>query len=139
MICRRRSQSTCQTSWDSSIPTTLGMVRKCVVCCIIFTHILGTKNVSKEIKKVTQGLVRDRGKVWFPELSDKCKNLLIKLSCTLVRCALIGRSIKIHLYWAMKNCGGSAEKLKEIIMNIPNHCQVSYYCCVFISNTLMFL
>ncbi|XP_064401110.1 uncharacterized protein LOC135347149 [Halichondria panicea] len=65
----------------------------------------GTKNVSKEIKKVTQGLVRDRGKVWFPELSDK------------------RRSIKIHLYWAMKNCGGSAEKLKEIIMNIPNHYQ----------------
>ncbi len=46
------------------------MVRKCVVYCIIF------KNVSKEIKKVTQGLVRDRGKVWFPELSDKRKNLL---------------------------------------------------------------
>ncbi len=32
---------------------------------------------------------------------------------TLETCALIGKSIKIHLYWAMKNCGGSAEKLKE--------------------------
>ena len=32
---------------------------------------LGTKNVGKEIKKVSQGRVRDRGKTWFPELSDK--------------------------------------------------------------------
>ncbi len=53
----------------------------CGIYCIIFTHILGTNNVSKEIKKATQGLVRDRGKVWFPELSDKRKNLLIKLLC----------------------------------------------------------
>lgn len=31
----------------------------------------GTKNVGKEMKKVSQGRVRDRGKTWFPELSDK--------------------------------------------------------------------
>ena len=33
-----------------------------------------------------------------------------------------GRSIKVHLYWAMKNCGGSAEVLKQL-MSIPGHYQ----------------
>ncbi len=29
--------------------------------------------MAKELRKVTQGLVRDRGKTWFPELTDKRK------------------------------------------------------------------
>ena len=31
----------------------------------------------------------------------------------------------MHLYWAMKNCGGLAEKLKALIDKIPAHYQVS--------------
>lgn len=38
---------------------------------------IGTKNVSKELKKITQGRVRDRGKTWFPELTDKRKTRII--------------------------------------------------------------
>ena len=33
----------------------------------------GTKNVAKEMKKITDGLVRNRGVTWFPELVDKRK------------------------------------------------------------------
>ena len=36
----------------------------------------------------------------------------------------VGRSVKIHLYWAMKNCSDSPSKLQELIMNIPCHYQV---------------
>ena len=36
----------------------------------------------------------------------------------------IGKSIKVHLYWAMKNCGDSPSKLQELILNIPCHYQV---------------
>ena len=31
----------------------------------------GTKNVAKMLKKVSVGTVAQRGKTWFPELSDK--------------------------------------------------------------------
>ena len=37
----------------------------------------GSKNVGKEMAKIAFGLVRDRGKTWFPELVDKRK-----LGCT---------------------------------------------------------
>ena len=39
--------------------------------CYVCVHCSGTKNVGKEIKKITQGRKRDRNKRWFPELSDK--------------------------------------------------------------------
>ena len=32
---------------------------------------VGTKNVKKEIKKITKGTKANRGVVWFPELVDK--------------------------------------------------------------------
>ena len=41
----------------------------------------GTKNVAKEMKKVTEGLVRNREVTWFPELSDKSTT---HLSCFLI-------------------------------------------------------
>ncbi len=41
----------------------------CIILC--YSIRVGTKN---ELKKVTQGLVRDRGKTWFPELTDKRKS-----------------------------------------------------------------
>ncbi len=34
---------------------------------------LGTKNVARELKKVTEGRVRYRNVTWFPELTDKRK------------------------------------------------------------------
>ena len=39
----------------------------------------------------------------------------------------IGRSVKIHLYWAMNNCGDSSSKPQELILNIPCHYQVHLY------------
>ena len=32
---------------------------------------IGTKNVAKTMKSITEGTVKDRGTKWFPELSDK--------------------------------------------------------------------
>ena len=37
----------------------------------MYMHMLGTKNVWKQMLKITQGRVRDRGVTWFPELVDK--------------------------------------------------------------------
>ena len=37
----------------------------------ITTLIIGTKNVAKELAKLTKGRVRDKGVTWFPELVDK--------------------------------------------------------------------
>ncbi len=34
---------------------------------------LGTKNVARGLKKITEGRVKDRNVTWFPELSDKRK------------------------------------------------------------------
>ncbi len=34
---------------------------------------LGTKNVARQMKKITEGRVRDRDLTWFPELTDKRK------------------------------------------------------------------
>lgn len=63
----------------------------------------GTKNVGKQMKKISEGCKRDINKTCFPELSDKRK------------------SIKLHLYWAMKNCGYNPETLKDMIENILCH------------------
>ena len=41
----------------------------------------GTKNVAKQMAKISQGRVRDKRVTWFPELADKnrfmCKDVLI--------------------------------------------------------------
>jgi hypothetical protein len=71
----------------------------------------GTKNVWKQMLKITQGRVRDRGVTWFPELVDKRK------------------SIKTHLYWAMKNCQRSADCLRRLVDNIPAHYEGDHSCC----------
>ena len=42
-------------------------------------HFIGTKNVAKELRKITEGRVRDRDISWFPELYDKSK---MPLYCT---------------------------------------------------------
>lgn len=38
---------------------------------VSYNCISGTKNVGKEMKKITEGRARDRGKTWFPQLVDK--------------------------------------------------------------------
>ncbi|XP_068759575.1 uncharacterized protein [Montipora capricornis] len=63
----------------------------------------GGKGVKKAIKKVASGLVRDSEKSWFSELSDKVK-------CT-----------KTHIYYAMKNCNGDSEELRNYMVNIIDH------------------
>ena len=49
----------------------------CGCSCASMCMYIGTKNVGKEMKKVSQGLKRNRGKTWFPELSDKRKSSLL--------------------------------------------------------------
>ncbi|XP_020601305.1 uncharacterized protein LOC110040411 isoform X2 [Orbicella faveolata] len=66
----------------------------------------GGKGVKKAIKKVASRLVRDSERSWLAELSDKVK-------CT-----------KTHIYYAMKNCNGDADKLKRYIVNIVDHYQI---------------
>ena len=88
--------------------------------------------------------MKDKGIKWFPQLTDKSESIWsvnyahmrIHRSHYTDVCYL-EKSIKVHLYWAMKNCGGSAEKLKALIENIPAHYQVGalndgsfhHYCC----------
>ena len=36
-------------------------------------HYVGTKNVAKELAKITKGSMKDRDKTWFTELADKRK------------------------------------------------------------------
>lgn len=54
----------------------------CVCVCVysVLTckfMFVGTKNVGKEMKKVASGLVKNRGKTWFPQLVDKRKKVYI--------------------------------------------------------------
>ena len=35
-----------------------------------------------------------------------------------------GMSLQVHLYWAMKNCGGSPNQLRHLIENVPHHYMV---------------
>lgn len=35
--------------------------------------------------------------------------------------------MKTSLYWAMKNCGGDAKYLRQLIMNISKHYQVCFF------------
>lgn len=71
----------------------------------------GTKNVAKQLKKITQGPKKETNVSWFPELADKRK------------------SIKIHLYWSMLNCNGCPATLRKHIENIPNHYQGDHSNC----------
>lgn len=81
--------------------------------------------MKKSMEKITKGLVRDRGVSWFPDLVDKSKfSHSYDSDYNHLVCIYLGKSIKIHLYWAMKNCGGDASKLRELIVNIVKHYQV---------------
>ena len=70
-----------------------------------------TKNIARELRKITCGPRRLEGKQWHPELSDKAA------------------SIKTHLYWSMKNCKGDPDKLRSSIENIAAHYQDKHDGC----------
>lgn len=100
-----------------------------ILVCLYVLNSVGTKNVSKEMKKISEGRVKDRGVTWFPELVDKRKDCF---TLNIGTCAdwyvfgvpLLGKSVKTHLYWAMKNCGTSPDTLRRLILNIPEHYKV---------------
>ena len=104
------------------------------------------------MKKITEGLVRNRGITWFPNLIDKRKtqwsanihvyvhphsvgvyllHVVIRMFISIYRRFIgvhyLGRSIKIHLYWAMKNCSQDPDQLREFVFNIPDHYKVHVY------------
>ena len=58
-----------------------GMVQSLCVAMLnvldSYSNVTGTKNVAKEMKKITQGRVADRGKKWFPQLTDKRKRTVL--------------------------------------------------------------
>ena len=65
----------------------------------------------------------------------KCQPIYMYMStiekcvCGLILCTCIGKSTKVHLYWAMKNCDSSPEvrlDLRQKIMNTSKHYQVMY-------------
>ena len=90
--------------------------------------------MAREMKKITEDRVRDRGKIWFQQLVDKHKDVLqlyifvYKVCVVTKRLQFMfgstGKNIKVHLYWAMKNCSDSLSKLQELILNIPCQYQV---------------
>ena len=80
--------------------------------------------------KISQGRVRDKHVIWFPQLIDK--NIILCVKFMPVLGASVGKSVKTHLYWSMKNCQGKGETLKSLIDNIPSHYQVNYL--VIVSN-----
>ena len=51
----------------------LGMVicTYTIAAVLLITCTQGSKNVGKELKKITTGIVKNSGKTWFPELVDK--------------------------------------------------------------------
>ena len=81
--------------------------------------------MARGMNKITEGRVKDKGKTWFPQLVDKRKSVLFDI--LYVFTLIIGRSVKIHLYWAMKNCSDSPNKLKELIISPVT----TRYICMF--------
>ena len=75
------------------------------------------------MKKVAEGKVKDEGKVWFKELRDK--RMLFYTNFDFFFC-LLERSTKVHLYYCMKNCGRSPDRLREMIFKIVKHYQVQF-------------
>ena len=76
--------------------------------------------VAREMK-INEG-PKERGKKWFPQLVDKRKDIFTigHVVCIHIHSTNTGRSVKIHHYWAMKNCGDSPSKLQEPILKIPS-------------------
>ena len=70
-----------------------------------------TKGIAKVLKAVSSGPKKMHAVTWHSELSDKAG------------------SIKTHCYYAMKNCGKSSQKLKQLLENIVEHYKNNHENC----------
>ena len=83
------------------------------------------KNVTKQLKKITQGLVRDRGIKWFTELGDKsevfgfcrCMYVLYVLWCASIRKECESAFVLGHekLMAVQRRCGSSSKSFPTTI------------------------
>ena len=62
-----------------------------------------------------------------PQLTCQFSSILY---CHICMCMCLGKSTKVHLYYCMKNCAQSPTKLRESILNIVDHYQVSQKCII---------
>ena len=68
------------------------------VCSDVLMYYPGTKNVAKEMKKISEGLVRNRGVTWFPELADKRSCVCVCVCmCVCVECVHVC-SVCVYVY-----------------------------------------
>ena len=44
----------------------------------------------------------------------------------------LGKSVKTHLYWTMKNCCDSPDTLRDLILSIPKHYKVYVCVCMYV-------
>ena len=73
-----------------------------IILIVFILHVYlfqGTKNVAKEMSKITKGPVKTRGITWFPELADKSKIIIIvyiimSSMCNTIKFINSGRSTK---------------------------------------------
>ena len=125
----RAVHGTAQTREYAGTKVVISQVIAIIVLCVLVSTncicTIGTKNVGKEMKKISKGRVRDRDKTWFSQLADKRE--LIRYGVLLLELFIIhvAKSIKLHLYWSMKNCGRNPTLLRDLIDNIVNHYVVS--------------
>ena len=71
-----------------------------------------TKGIIKVLKSITSGPKKMHGITWHGELTDKAA------------------SVKTAAYYAMKNCNGSGEKLRQMLDNIPEHYKGNHTQCL---------
>ena len=69
------------------------------------------KSVEKTIKPISSGYAKMHGKTWHEELYDKVS------------------STRTHSHWAMRNCEGSADKLRKSLLNIVEHYKNNHNDC----------
>ena len=73
------------------------------------------------------------------EIIDVPRNIMLDIVNNfhnIQSCVTSGKSIKVHLYWAMKNCGGSLEQIPSLIKNVPQHYMVHNMCLYIGSRTI---
>lgn len=69
------------------------------------------KSIKKGMMVISSGPKKNEGKTWHHELSDKCQ------------------AVRNHAYFAMDNCGGSADKLRATLLNCVEHFSGNHQMC----------
>lgn len=69
------------------------------------------KPVTQGIKKISSGANKNRGRTWHPELADK------------------GARLRNHIYYAIDNCGGDGNILRQLIDRCLLHFQNNHNDC----------